>query len=107
MQVTKKVYLCAVPVDSYNAETWQMEKKVDFTVWCYDDYSGNPSVAELDVTFEVPDNLDHDELKLAKLLKEKTQLQAEFQNRINEIQAQINQLTAIESSVEVDYDGKF
>jgi len=99
MQVTKKLYLCAVPVDRYNTETWQMEHVVDFTAWEHNDYSGHPAVAELEVVFEAPDNLDYTELKISKLQKERTELMAEFNKRVTEIQAEINQLTAIESSV--------
>jgi len=104
MQVTKKIYLCAVPADRYNTETWQMEHVVDFAAWEHSDYSGHPAVAELEVVFEVPENLDYTELKVAKLLKEKTELMAEFNKRVTEIQAEINQLTAIESSAPVGVD---
>lgn len=99
MQVTKKIYLCAIPVDRYNTETWQMEKAVDFTAWEHNDYSGHPAVAEVDVIFQAPDNLDYKELKIAKLLKEKTELMAEFNKRVTDIQAEINQLTAIENQM--------
>lgn len=104
MQVTKKIYLCAVPVDRYNTETWQMEKVVDFSAWGHNDYSGHPAVSEVEVTFEVPDNLDYTELKIAKLLKEKTELMAEFNKRVTDIQAEINQMTAIENQMPVGDD---
>ena len=38
-------------------------------------------------------------MKISKLQKERTELMAEFNKRVTEIQAEINQLTAIESSV--------
>jgi hypothetical protein len=101
MQVTKKVYLCAIPGDRYNYEQGRMEQYVDYTVWCYKEYDGHPAVAELDVTFEIPDNINPTDLKLVALNRERTKLQADFQNRITEIQAEINSLLAIESNVVV------
>jgi hypothetical protein len=104
MQVTQTVYLIARPSSEYNSETFSYEDCVAFQVWPYDNYAEVPAVASLKVTFEVPDNLNAKDLKLAELESERTKLMAEFNARITQIQSQINQLTAIENQIPVGDD---
>lgn len=96
MQVTEKVYLIAEPIESYNFDKGVYENKVKFFAWPYDSHSENKAVACLDVTFDVAQIPSHYDLKMEQLLAEKKKLQADFQARITQITAQINELTAIE-----------
>ena len=97
MQVTKTVYLIAKGSQKYNLETCQVEDCVTFEVWPYDSLSGDKAVSKVEVTFEVPDNLNARDLRLSVLEAEKKKLQADFNNRVTEIQRQINELLAIEA----------
>jgi hypothetical protein len=100
MQVTQTVYLIAGPSQKYNQETYKYEDCVSFTVWPYDKYGDSvPAVASQEVTFEVPDGLNAKDLKLQALEAERVKLMADFNHRITQIQAEINQLTAIEFQV--------
>jgi hypothetical protein len=105
MQITKTVFLIAGPGSRWDQEKYQYEDCVEFTVWPYEKYGDSlSSVTSLEVTFEVPDGLNAKDLKLAALRAEQLKLQADFNNRIVQIQAEINQLTAIESSMPVGDD---
>lgn len=97
MQVTKTVYLIAKGSQKYNLETHQLEDHVIFDVWPYEEFSGDKAVAKVEVTFEVPDNLNARDLRLSVLEAEKKKLQADFNNRVTQIQRQINELLAIEA----------
>jgi hypothetical protein len=69
---------------------------VEFLAWPYDNCKGAECVATAVIEVEVPDHLKASDIQLRALRKEQTRLQAEFTARITEIQAQINNLTAIE-----------
>jgi hypothetical protein len=97
MQVTKTVYLIAHGGTKYDSESGRVLDVVNFGVWPYEKYGDQTAVTKMEVTFEVPDNLNARDLRLSVLEAEKKQLQADFNNRVTEIQRQINELLAIEA----------
>jgi hypothetical protein len=97
MQVTKTVYLIAKGDTKYDFKTGLVSDVVEFEVWPYESYSEHVAVTKTEVTFEVPDNLNARDLRLSVLEAEKKKLQADFNNKVTEIQRQINELLAIEA----------
>ena len=105
MQVTKTVFLIAGPSQRWDQEKYEYIDCVDFTVWPYEKYGDSvPAITSLEVTFEVPEGLNAKDLKLEALRAEQQKLQADFNLHITQIQAQINQLTAIENQMPVGDD---
>jgi hypothetical protein len=96
MQVTVKTYLIAKPASEWDSEKGKYVETVEFFPWPYESYSETTALTSQEISFEVPDGINAHDLKLQELFAQKTKLQAEFGARITEIQAQINQLTAIE-----------
>lgn len=72
--------------------------KYDFWQWEDLKNSGLALVAPYTITLEVPDNFNPNGQFVAALEAEKKKVMAEFQNRITEIDRQISQFLAIEST---------
>jgi hypothetical protein len=108
MQVTQKLYIIPNPQEDWDFDKHEYVKVVKYELWVHGKYSEIESIGEVEVTFDVPKTVTYEEVKLAQLEAERTELRANFQMRLTQIEQEIGRYTAIESNLPgVDYDVKF
>jgi hypothetical protein len=90
------VYVIPQPTESWDVETCGMKKKVTYFPYCFDTYCKQKAITSVEIEVEVPDELTYEDLKLQALREQLANVNAEFGRRVTEINAQINELLAIE-----------
>ena len=93
-----KGFVHCKPADKYD-EPDHVRDGLKYTFWDYEKLGGGLAlVAPYTITLEIPDNFNPNGQFIEALEAEKKKVMAEFQNRITEIDRQISQFLAIESS---------
>lgn len=98
MNITTKVY-AYWRKNPYTGEDEFGLASCDFRAWDAEDRNGRVFVKEIEVSFEVPADFNPIPEQLAVLEDAKRQANAAFQQRITEIDRQIQSLLAIEHTV--------
>lgn len=96
MKKTQTLYILTHADEKYNSATMQYENVVETALWLFPTREGWKNLGSVEVTFEVPEDLDYRKLKLEELENTKKIVQAAFNARITELQSQINNLLALE-----------
>lgn len=96
MTKTQTLYILTRAVENFNLATMQYENVVETTLWPFPTREGWKNLGSVEVTFEIPDDLEYRKLKLEELENAKNIAQAAFHARITELQSQINTLLALE-----------
>jgi hypothetical protein len=98
--ITINGWIHCKPADSWNE---QQVDGLEYDFFIHEDMTicGRAMVTPYTMTFDLPEGFNPNGTFVNALEEKKKELQAEFQKRITQIQAEINKLTAISYEVEV------